>query len=212
MMAPTHRVMASSWWLGGVLVANVAGAGINPLVAAAGVVVAPIFGAGHWSPDADTTWLRRFGHRRATHRADTTAIALTVISLLVAVPAIWVLPFGAGWLAFAPISGWWSHLVGDWFFGRIPLGEAAGRAALFVFGARLVRQGRDGTWWAGLGWDTDGLLERGNHRSSGRTARGLHKTRKVLPFAPATVLLSAATVVLYLLVVVQALAGRGAAS
>jgi hypothetical protein len=94
-------------------------------------------------------------------------------------------------------------------FGRIPFGPAAGAVAVRVLPARWVRRGGGRqAYWVGLGWDTDGLLERGNRRSKERDPEtGLHKTRRVLPFAPTTALLRGATVVLTVAVAVQWLIG-----
>ena len=216
-MAVTHRPMASAWWLGGVLAANLLGAGVDPLVAAAGAVVAPVFGAGRLSPDADVTWLRRLGHRQATHRPDTTATVLTVITLVAWIPALVYLPGDAAWLVWAPITGWWSHLVGDSIFGRIPVGARLGRVLAAVLPEHLIRRGGGRqAYWVGLGWDTDGPIERGKlyvsklprwarwaTRKPERTAAGLHTTVRVLPFAPTTGLLTIATVVLMAAVSVQ---------
>jgi hypothetical protein len=213
MMAPTHRPLGSAWWLAGALAVDAVAAPfgaspVNPLVAVLGAAIAPVFAAGRWSPDADTTWLSRLGHRQATHRPDTTAVALTAATAVLWVPAAIVLPFGLAALAWAPVAGWWSHLAGDFLFGRIPFGPAAGAAMARVVPSGWVRHTPGGrqAYWIGVGWDTDGLLERGKvttdgrrtgplramwrakraRANPGRDARGLRTTQQVLPFAPTT--------------------------
>lgn len=205
MMGPSHRRLGAAWWLGGVLAANTVGAGIHPLIAFGGAAVAPVFAAGRWSPDADVTWLAHLGHRRATHRPDTTAAALTVITFVVWVPLAFLAPAGLAWLVWAPVAGWWSHLVGDAMFGRIPVGPAVGAVLARILPSGLVRRGGGyGPYWVGVGWDTDGLLERGNVRLEERSERtGLRRTVRVLPFAPTTVLLHGVSIVLGALVTWQ---------
>lgn len=230
MMGDTHRWLAGTWWLGGVLAANSAGAGIRPSVALAGAVIAHVFGAGRLSPDADLTWLQHLGHRQATHRPDTTAVYLTAATMAVWVAVLLFAPAESRplhWLVWAPVTGWWSHLAGDMVYGRCPVGRRSGGRLVRVLPARLIRRGGGWqAWWIGVGLDTDGLSERGklyveqvppwlrpllclsarNRRAlSGpvRTRSGLRATVRVLPFAPATCLLSATTILLAVAVVVQ---------
>jgi hypothetical protein len=199
MMGPTHKAFGAVWWLTGVAAANLTGADINPVVALTGAAVAPVFAAGRWSPDADQTWLSHLGHRRATHRPDTTAVALTIVSLAVWAPLALALPAGIHLLALAPVAGWWSHLIGDAVFGRIPCGPALGRPLRRVLGRRVCPRDPTGRYWCwvGLGWDTNGVLERGK-RPDGQ---------RVLSFAPATVALQWATVVLAVTVTGQWMIG-----
>ena len=193
MMGQTHRPMGSAWWLGGIAAANLAGAGINPVVALTGAAIAPVFAAGRLSPDADLTWLRHLGHRRLTHRPDTTAVALTAVSLAAWVPLALVLPFHLHLLLLAPVTGWWSHLVGDAIFGRIPCGRVLGAVLRQFLGRHICPLDPTGRYycWFGLGWDTDGALERGHTRWGN------------LPFAPATAAVSGASLALSVLVSVQ---------
>jgi len=185
------------WWLAGVAATNLAGAHTNPGVALAGALIAPVFAAGRWSPDADQTWLAHLGHRRSTHRPDTTAVALTVVSLAVWAPLAVVLPWGLHLLALAPVTGWWSHLVGDSIFGRIPCGQALGSLLRSILGWHICPLDPTGRYWCwiGLGWETNGAAERG-HTRWGR-----------LPFAPATSVLRGVTVLLGAVVVIQWLTG-----
>ena len=195
MMGKTHVEMGSACWLGAVLAANLMGADVNPLIAGAGVAVAPAFAAGPFSPDADVTWLSFLGHRKATHRPDTTALVLTLITLVAWLALAPQMPFGTDALIWAPVAGWWSHLAGDMIFGGLPISK------------RIVAKG-----WIGWRLDTDGLIERGNIRLRSRTASGLHKTKKILPFAPTAVALKGASIVLYVVIVVSwvSASGRGA--
>lgn len=217
MMGVTHRPFGAAWWLGGVLAANTVGAGISPVVAGVGALVAPVFAAGRLSPDADVTWLRRLGHRQATHRPDTTAAVLTGVTAVVWLVFLLAVPGqyrSLHWLVWAPVAAWWSHLVGDALFGRIPVGRRVGGVLVRVLPARLVRRssGRQ-AYWVGFGWDTDGPLERGKVyvsrlprwlrwmvREPARTESGLHTTVRVLPFGPATLLAQAASLVLFVVI------------
>jgi hypothetical protein len=187
--------MGSAWWLASVLAVNVTGAHISPIAAIAGAGIAPLFAAGDWSPDSDLTWLSRLGHRQATHRPDTTAVSLTALTALVWIPLALTLPLGIHWLAWAPVTGWWSHLIGDAIFGRIPCGRALGRALRPILGQHIVRQDPTGrqAYWVGLGWDTDGILERGKRKDGTRA----------LPFAPTTGALRGATGLLAIAVAAQ---------
>lgn len=207
MMAPTHRQLGATWWLVLTVGANHAGAHIHPATALAGAVVAARCSYGRWSPDADTTWLAGLGHRQATHRPGT-AGWLTVVTLTVWL-AVWLAagpPTPILDILWAPVTGWWSHLLGDAIFGRIPVAESTGRALAAVLPRVLPRRaaghvlhrsrrGRQ-SYWVGLGLDTDGLVERGNRRLPERTPSGLHRVTKVLPFAPTTALLRVSTVIL----------------
>jgi hypothetical protein len=211
MMAPTHREMASSWWLGGVLLVEALGADVHPAVALTGAVIARRFGYGRFSPDADTSWLSHLGHRQVTHRPGTAATLTAVTCLAWAVLAVAV-PVRYGVLlplVWAPVTGWWSHLVGDAVFGRIPLGAGVGgllwRHLPEVARGRLILKSRKSRqpFWFGLGLDTDGLIERGNRVLPERNpVTGLHRTVKVLPIAPATALLRLATVAFAVVVLV----------
>lgn len=116
-------------------------------------------------------------------------------------------PDRVAWLALAPAVGWWSHLAGDALFGRIPVGRRGGVLLARVLPTRFVRRSREG-WLVGVGWDTDGLLERGHRRLPERDpVTGLHKTVRVLPFAPTTLALQATTVVLGFACALQAKGG-----
>ena len=211
-MAPTHRALGAAWWLAGCLTLNAAGPGlVNPVMALTGAAIAPVFAAGRASPDADMTWLSDLGHRQGTHRPRTAAWLTVATAVACGAAWLWLWLNGRGDLdpllpvVWAPVTGWWSHLLGDAVFGRIPLGRRTGALALRVLGPSLVkRSGGRQAYWIGVGLDTDGLLERGNRMSRQRTPSGLHRVHNVLlGFHPTTALLRLATCLLAAAVVVQ---------
>lgn len=89
----------------------------------AGCVLAVGLAAGQdFSPDLDQRWYAgqaTGGHRHLTHWPETAAV-LTWLLLTWLPPAF----------AWPMVVGWWSHLVGDFFFGGIPLLIAGGRRRL----------------------------------------------------------------------------------
>ena len=115
-----HRVFAVAAWTGVVAVS-----GLPLWVAAAGAGLAAAVSAGPTSPDVDNTrnwretvaglpltrWDNRVaGHRRITHWWGWPAICAYLLA-------------GAdqgdiGWVAWALITGWSSHIVGDFVFGK----------------------------------------------------------------------------------------------
>ena len=125
--------------------------------------------------------LRRRWHRKGAPTA-------TLAALVVGAGLFALGPDQLQWLIWAPVTGWWSHLVGDTIFGRIPVGDHVGRVLVKVLPARLIRKGGGHEpWFVGVGLDTDGLVERGNRRLPDRNpVTGLHQTVKALPFAPTT--------------------------
>ena len=153
MMRKTHRAFASAFWLGSSLAVDAlairAGisAPISPAVVVAGVLVAPVFSAGKTSPDIDRMWApgpptKTYdwkGHRGFTHRfwfasvLGAASIGLYFLLLGGGLPA------SLATFAFVPVVGWWSHLFGDMIFGR-----------LLILGEKV-----------GLGWETNGLAEKG---------------------------------------------------
>ena len=182
-MGVTHRWFGAGFWLAGTVAldaaAGVAGADpvVHPVVAVVAAPLAASFADGRNSPDVDQLWAKGpprrgyhwRGHRGWTHRP-WFAVVLTAVTALLA----WRLA-GQGVdpdalpVVFAPVAGWWSHLLGDMIYGRI-----------LVFGEPV-----------GLGWETGGLSERG--RTSRRRGRS---GRQLLPFAPATALFAALAVLL----------------
>jgi hypothetical protein len=110
-----HHAVAASIALGVAQGVNLVAAsrgtpGIPPESALAAAVLAQPFSAGRLSPDADQTWLRRFGHRRGVHGWWWPALAATVLALS---------PLAGAYALWGPIIGWGSHLFpADWCFGK----------------------------------------------------------------------------------------------
>jgi hypothetical protein len=119
-MGPTHTVWAASTWASIVQVLPVD----RPAWLLIGVLPAMACSAGVLSPDVDRVWAPgREGlhhwrwHRGFTHRV-WFASALTVLALAVAVVA----PVEARPAVAGAVWGWYSHLIGDAWFGRIKVG------------------------------------------------------------------------------------------
>lgn len=160
MLGTSHRLLG---FLSGVTVAHTTGQRL-PMTVVSGLV-ASATSHGWASPDLDQTrpWIRLrqamprkaarvMNHRQLTHWW---AIPLIVGAVVVVRPST---------VAVLLLTGWVSHLVGDFVFGDLPVVPG---------GRRRV----------GLGLDTGGFTETGRIR--GRT---------VIPFGPVRVLITAATV------------------
>ena len=155
MMKRTHEAFSGVWWLGGCLAVNEAAIQlsyhppVHPLIAATGLVLCVPFSAGKNSPDIDHMWApgppspnydwKR--HRGITHRFWFGLWVINVFVLYLPLAFayyinmwVWLVP-----LIFALPSGWWSHLFGDMIYGK-----------LLILGVRV-----------GLGWTTNGPLEKG---------------------------------------------------
>ena len=161
MLGPSHRVFGA---LCGAAVATVQGADFQTVAMTA--IVATATAHGWSSPDMDQTkpW-QAVG--RALPGPLGALMAHRRLSHWVGLPAaawwgITQMPAGSQWPFTALLIGWVSHLLGDMIFGAVPL---------LPWGA----------WPVGLRLDTGGVLE------TGRTKHG----RRVLPFAPARVLIGA---------------------
>lgn len=138
MLKRTHEAYAPVPWLVGTGLLDVASLLIDhhllvqPVVALLGVPLTRPFAAGLNSPDMDQRWAPgrprdRYNwryHRGFTHRL---WFALWIITPLWAGLMVWGLlsPWPllvlAAPLAMAPPAGWWSHLIGDVWFGRLPV-------------------------------------------------------------------------------------------
>jgi hypothetical protein len=166
MMGPTHRLAGS---LAGVAVSSVAGQPWS-IVAMSGLV-ASATSHGWASPDIDQTepWVMA---RRALPSPADRLLNHRALSHWWGLPvaAAWFaggLPAEAAWPAWMLIVGWSSHLVGDFVFGKIPVLPFPDSPTV------------------GLGLDTGGFLETGRVRS-----------RTVIPFGPARVLIVLGIVVI----------------
>lgn len=181
MLGPTHRAFAAAWWLAGTLTVDAVAAlaghlpPVHPVVVLAGVVVAPLTAAGRRSsPDMDQRWApgpprhsyEWRGHRGWTHRAWFASVLTVLVGVVPYVVArTYGVPGPVAVLVFAPVAGWWSHLVGDTLYGRLPLylpHVRRYRAHLGPVG--WVRGGYRVVWvrhLVGLGWQTGGVLEKG---------------------------------------------------
>jgi hypothetical protein len=155
-MRSTHRLFAAGIAMGTALVAG------YPLLAIPGGALAAVTAAGRSSPDADASrawrafddavpdeWLGAGGplqHRGIMHWWGLPAAAQWALWPYVhRVPA----PLDAivGFVFAALLIGWWSHLLGDFLFGRAGYGRAAG-----------IPLG-PWHWHVGLGLDVGGWLE-----------------------------------------------------
>jgi hypothetical protein len=135
MMGPTHARLGGITWLGVAAVSEWKyGVRLDPFAIPAGALLAARFAEGNFSPDLDQDDWFGLPHRGPTH---TVALIVPAAAGLGYVgwafgPVAWV-------LMTAVIAGWLSHLVGDFFFGGIPI----------LPGGRRV----------GLRFDTDGRFE-----------------------------------------------------
>lgn len=154
MMRKTHRAFAGAFWLGSTLAVDALAlrsghsAPFSPVVVATGLLTAPMFSSGKSSPDVDHVWApgppqKNYdwkGHRGFTHRVWFASFLTLLTGVL---PYCFLLstglPPGIASGIFAPVIGWWSHLAGDMIFGRI-----------LIAGTKC-----------GLGWETNGLAEKG---------------------------------------------------
>lgn len=153
-MKKTHRAYAGAFWLGTTLAVDAVAfklgndLPVHPAVVAIGTAIAPFFSSGNLSPDMDHQWApgpprRNYdwrGHRGFTHRfwfACVLSVLFALVPYLALIRAD--VPFEIASFAFAPVNGWWSHLSGDMIFGR-----------LLILGKAY-----------GLGWETNGLAEKG---------------------------------------------------
>lgn len=114
MMGPGHMVGAAAFTLGiGIVQIETARrtglyAPLSVAEVTAAAVLAVPFSAGQLSPDADQTWLKRFGHRRGVHWWGWPVAV--IVGLLAA---------GAPFPVLGPALGWLSHLWPyDWLYGK----------------------------------------------------------------------------------------------
>lgn len=169
MMGTSHRLLGT---LAGVTVASAAGQSVAQVVFSG--LIASATSHGWASPDMDQSepWVavrrrlpddvaRLLNHRELSH--------WWVLPVLAGV-AVGVLPEDSRWTAVVLLTGWVSHLVGDFVFGELPLWP----------GGRAV----------GLGLDTGGFWETGRFEIAGQAHH--------IPFGPVRVLTVAGT--LFLLV------------
>lgn len=155
MMRPTHRLAGAACGLGVALTQDWAWP-----QAAAFAAIAAVTSAGRTSPDIDQykawrtadRWLPDellgrsgpLGHRRITHWWGLPAAASIAVLVLTV-----LLPGYPWWTAWAAITGWTSHLLGDAIFGKACPHDNRGP------GVPLA------PWWDhhGLGLKTGGLTE-----------------------------------------------------
>jgi hypothetical protein len=149
----THHLAGSACGL-----ALAAALGWSPWQAGVSAAAATLTAGGRWSPDADQyRWWRRtdrvlpdellgrggpMRHRGITHWWGIPVLAALAVLLLV--PAAWQ------WPLLALVTGWASHLAGDFVFGAACPYEHRGPGIPMA------------PWWRhrGMGFDSGGVLER----------------------------------------------------